>query len=947
MEENNTLTFIEKIVKDIYQMDLSLENLTIVLPSQRAGKYFQKALYQKYQRPIFSPNIVTMNNWVKNIVQRPILEPIHCVFELYSILQLQFPSEDKGLDEFLKWGPTLLNDFNEIDRYLINSKDLFRNLADIKDIENWSFNSEKLTPAQERFMAFWDMLPSYYEAFQKFIKQKEVFYSGAAYRYFAENIDLAFSNNSSAHFLFAGFNALSKAEISIMQQLEKMGRADIYIEADSFYMDSKIHEAGLFLRKLKNTFSITKTGFIANHFGEGKKEINVINCAQSSGQAKVMATILKENISKEDEADTLLLLANEQLVLPVIKNIPKSISKANITLGLPLKYTPLKTWLEILFHTQEGYEQFKKSNTYYKHFLKLIKHPFLVNYLTPEETNALKEVENSILAQNWVFVYWQQLKLSDRLTKLFESIFTPWENDWALAIQNLRKINEQLFNAYTDNVQEIEKAIIYQFDQSLIPMEGLIDTYKPVISLRTFKQLLNQHWSMQTLAYYGNPLDGLQVMGLLETRLLNFKKMIVIGLNDGSLPPDNPIQTIIPMDLRKYHGMPTTREKQGLFAHHFYRLVHQVEQCWITYSSAETGKGMDEPSRYIHQIKLELAAQFDNVCLQEHLYTIGDEQQSNKPLLVPKNDLLFQRIDEYLAKGTSASALKGFMRCPLDFYYRYLLGFGEEDSVEEDIEASTFGNFIHHTLEQLYTPYANTEASSGDQTKKLLSAVGITKMLNEFEPILRTAFEDYYKNNKEVILKGKNLLSFEMAKHLTQRFLLAEQKLLTKNKGHLQIYALEMKLQHYAVFHIMGEDKKVAFRGYIDRVDIWNSSFRILDYKTGTCKTDDVHIKAIRREKDPVRALKKQLKTKKYVFQLLIYQMLFYAAHKRYAEYAGIVSLVNIKDGPFYLQNELTPDLPSLMELFENALSELLNDIYDPSALFEHDPSSRFCLYCG
>ncbi|MCC5924263.1 MAG: PD-(D/E)XK nuclease family protein [Crocinitomicaceae bacterium] len=945
MEES--VTFIERIVDDIHRKDLPLENLTIVLPSQRAGKYFQKALFQKYNRPIFSPTIVTMNNWIKNVVERPILEPIHCVFELYHILKHQFPKEDKGLDEFLKWGPTLLNDFNEIDRYLINSKDLFRNLADIKDIENWSFNSETLTPAQERFMAFWDLLPSYYEAFQKFIHEKEVFYSGAAYRYFAENIDLAFSHNKAAHFLFAGFNALSKAEISIMQQLEKMGRADVYIEADTFYMDSTIHEAGMFLRKIKSNFSLVKTGFISNHFGERNKQIHVINCAQSSGQAKVMATILEENIRKEDEADTLLLLANEQLVLPVIKNIPKSISKANITLGLPLKYTPLKTWLEILFHTQEGYEQFKKSSVYYKHFLKLIKHPFLVNYLTPHDTNVLKELENKILEQNWVFVYWQQLELSDRLTSLFQYIFTPWRNNWTLALQNMRKLNEQLFNAYTDKVQEIEKAIIYQFDQSLIPMETLIASYQPDISLRTFKQLFHQHWSTQTLAYYGNPLDGLQVMGLLETRLLNFKKMIVIGLNDGSLPPDNPIQTLIPMDLRKHHGMPTTREKQGLFAHHFYRLLHQVEQCWITYSSAESGKGMDEPSRYIHQIKLELAAQFDNISFHEHLYTIGDQQQSNTPLVVEKNDVLFQRIDEYLNKGTSASALKGFMRCPLDFYYRYLLGFGEEESVEEDIEASTFGNFIHKTLEKLYEPYSNSKEDASSTDKRLLSEFGVAKMLNEFEPILKAEFEDYYKNNKDVVLKGKNLLSFEVAKHLTERFLKEEKEMLSKHKGHLIIDALEKKLRHEAFFTIMNKEINVVFKGFIDRVDIWNDAYRIIDYKSGTCKTEDVTIKSSKGEANLAVVLKNQLKSKKYVFQLLIYQMLFYSEYKRYAEYAGIISLINIKDGPFYLKNELTPDLPSLMLLFKEALTEILNEMYDPSIPFMHAPRSLYCNYCG
>lgn len=944
--------FIDKIAQHIFDEQLPLEHLTIVLPSQRAKKYLHRALFKVYGQPIFAPKIVTMNAWIQNLSDRPIIDTTRALFKLYETHLKVDKEEPQTLDEFLKWGRILLSDFDEIDRYLIDSVDLFKNLADIKDIENWSFGDpEQLTEGQKRYMRFWDLLSDYYHAFTKRLENDGECYMGHAYRAIATDIDSVFKDDAEARFIFAGFNALSPAETSIMKQLHTLGRATVFVDADQYYVGNKNHEAGRFVRDLFTNLNVKTLPYLTDRLKNDAKTINIINCAQSTGQAKVSATLLFEQIPHDELSETLLLLADESLIVPVMKNIPKNVSKSNITLGLPLKNTSVKSWVDLMFNIQENFLRFKTKQIYHKDFIRFIKHPFILGFANKEEVEAMAKVEYQILNHNWTFIYPKNLSLGKRITRLIELFFTPWNiAGYEFPMKNIRQLHQILFEGLAEE-NEIERSIIYHFDHSMLQLEAILKEFKPAINLGTFKALFNQHWINESIAYYGNPLDGLQVMGLLETRLIDFKNMIVVGLNDGNMPPTNPIQSMIMMDLRRYHGLPTPREKQGLFAHHFYRLLHTVENCWITYSSANReGRGMDEPSRYILQLELELARINPAITIHKSDYSISNEEEKSQAVAVEKTPAIINRLDEYFNNRTSASALKTALRCSLDFYYKYVLGLGQEDKVEEEVEASRFGDFIHKTLHVLYSDFTQFDSHGNKRPHHhTLSAVDVTLMRQKQKEVMRSKFLEFFNYEEDQSLDGKNYLSLEIAQHLTDQFLKKEERELKEQKGHLFIVGLEMKFEKQLKLHVSGKEKTVKFIGYIDRIDEVDGERRIIDYKSGKCDQSEVKLSV--RGKNPseeakLNGLVNKLKSSKYAFQLLIYNLLYQEKFGVYPDKTGIISMINLNEGPFYLDNQLTETTEELMELFEKALTIILEELYDVDIPFEHNTQSQFCDYC-
>lgn len=946
--------FVDRIANHIKVKDYVLTDLTIVLPSRRAKKYIQKALFEQYDRAVFSPNILTIDEWVKNYTPQSIIDRTWALFKLYEIHEKISGSENKGLDEFLKWGRTLLSDFDEIDRYLIETKQLFVNLLDVKELEAWNVGEDELTDAQKRFLAFWETLPDYYKAFKDMLKHEDAINMGAAYASFSQNLHLLFEENQNAQFIFAGFNALSKAEESIMLQLKKMGKAEIFIDVDEFYMKDHNHEAGMFLRPLAKSFELKKEAYMKSHYASSQKKIELVNCKQSTGQAKTIATLLKNEIQPKDFSDTVVLLADENMVVPILKNIPSTIKEANITLGLPLKNTSLRAWVDMIFNIQENFRRFSTKSIYYKDLLKLNKHPFMLAVLSDADKLQLQTLEDKIVHNNWLFLQLDQIKISKKVKELIAFITQPWnlqDEKYTLeALGVVRKLNDLLY-AYIDKEEHtLEKAIIYNFDASLVALQNILESFAPKINFNSFKQIFNEHWSTQSLAYFGNPLDGLQIMGLLETRLLDFKNLLVVGLNEGSMPPNNPIQTLIPMDLRRYHGLPTPREKQGLFAHHVYRLLHHAENVWITYSSAERRMGVDEASRYVHQVKLELSRQFPNISLVERDYSIEDTQQSSETISVEKSPAILARLDEYFGNRTSASALNKYLQCPLDFYYRYVLGFGEEKEVEEEIEANNFGSFIHNTLETLLKPFSRV----GDGKRKGQNVLpeDIDQMLKTYGPILQKEFIAHFDKHKEYLETGKNFLSLTVADHLVKSILKAQKEELISNPT-AQLFIEEVEGEFTKELNIQLEksEKLVKFVGFIDRIDNFEDEVRIIDYKSGTCNTDKVKIPSTRGGNSPQDVLLNVLSKKHYVFQLLVYNMLYKARYpqKPYPGKTGILSMVNLKDGIFFLDNKLkeAASMDDLMELFEECLQQIIAEIYDETIPFEHNPDAQYCQYCG
>ena len=932
--------FTDHIAQYIFTNQLQIQHLTIVLPSERAKKYIASSLFKAHGKALIAPEMITINQWVKQLSSKTIIDKTRVLVQLYYA---QEDSNAVSFDEFMSWGTILLSDFDDIDRYLLDANQVFKNLSDIKDLEAWNVDEDKLSETQKKFLEFWETLPELYVELKKRLDEKNNCFAGTAYKEVANNIDLVFKKDNKRHFIFAGFNALSKAELSIIKQLHTMGRGHILINADTFYLDNSTHEAGEFLRQLKKELNVNSLPFVENTLLSAAKNIEVVECAQTTGQVKVASTKLM-SLSSSEISETLILLADESLITPLLKNLPSNIGKANITLGMPLKASSLRNWIDILFSIQESKQRFKTNALYYNDLQRLLNHPFILASSDKVALRNAQKLEQDIIRYNKIFSKQENIRISEEIDKILSLLNQDWKNDWLEAVRIIRQLNNLIFKNLSEESQ-FEKALLDGFDKAIIDFENILKEGFPEINLRTFKSLLNQHWNGKSIAYHGNPTDGLQIMGLLETRLLDFKRIICLGLNEGSMPPINQIQTMIPMDLRKHLGLPTPREKQGLFAHHFYRLLHTCEDLLVTYTSSSEAIGSNEQSRYLLQLELELSRQNPNIHFSRKFYTvpmIDDEDKSIRK--IEKSDEIVQRLDQLFAKSISASALKNYTTCPLDFYYKYVLEFGEEDGVEEAIENNTFGTFIHETLEDLFSPFAKRGSEGKNQhiAAPQVTERDINKMLQVYETILSAKFASHFGNDKEAYATGKNLLSFQMASELTKNFLMEQRKLVIEKS--VFVDSLEEEFIHELTLDIHGIPKKIRLKGFVDRIDRVDGRIRIIDYKSGVVKPENVTIKYTVKDD-----LTKKVINEKHTLQLLTYCYLYKMKYGVQPSEVGIYSFVKNQAG-FLNLSFSSEDLDFYINKFPEILTELIENVYDPLIPFEHTvryEEHSYCSYCN
>ena len=936
------MTFIDQVAKYIHEQEVPLRNLTIVLPSERARKYLASALFREYGKPILAPEMVTMDRWVKDHSPLAVIDKTRALIRLFEIqLKSAKTEEDRSFDEFLSWGSILLSDFDEIDRYYLDPVKIFRNLASIKEIEQWSFGEEELTESQKRFMEFWDRLPGYYGELNKVLDKAESCYAGKAFRYLAGNIDVLFEQDKEHRFLFAGFNALSTSELMIIRQLEQMGRADILINADAYYLRNNQHEAGRFLRNLSIALDGKQLDFVEDSLLSKEMYVELIECAQNTGQVKTASTLLEAS-TPEQINSTLLLLADESLIGSIIKNLPRKIGKANITLGLPIRNTAIRTWVELLFSIQENKRRFRTKSIYFNDLQNFWNHPLLLAVIDEEEKKILIEAERNVIGQNKIFLNPSNLLLGSTTKNILMLLTEDWGVNWSLAVSKIRQLSRLLFGEL-DEPFAFEKAILECFDRSLVDFENIVNEGLPEMSLKSFKLLFNQHWGMKSIAYHGNPTDGLQIMGLLETRALDFKRIICVGMNEGQLPPTNPMQTIIPMDLRRAFGLPTPREKQGLFAHHFYRLLHACEELYVTYNSADESIGSNEPSRYLMQLEMELSRINRKIQVKKRIYALAEERELVQREIV-KTPEIQQRMDDLLEKSTSASMLKKYLTCPLDFYFRYVMDFGEEDEVEEEIENSTFGTFIHNTLEELYEPFAqvDSEGNKKNPVPPAIRSIDVEAMLKTFKLVLRKQFMLHFNNDEEAFTKGKNLLSYQMAIELTQRFLKSEVNFLSQQTEPVFIEALEQEYSVLVPIEVNGMTKQVNLRGFIDRVDRVGDNIRIIDYKSGKVKDMDVQFRT--KDTDD-ESIVESLAARKHLLQLIQYGYLYHQKHAVISE-SSIISFISEKNKPFVLDTKKM-ELNEVILNYPKYIGKILSEMYDESIPFTHTTQHfSYCQYC-
>lgn len=938
------MTFLGSLANHIKQSNFDLKNLHVVLPSRRAIKYLHAELARTYGRPILSPQLTTIDQLIKFVNPAPIIDKTQLLLIFYGVYS-EMEREPDSFDEFLNWAPTILSDFDEVDRYMVNPSQLFKNLSDVKELESWNVEPNELTNAQKKFLEFWEKLPTYYSTIKEKLNSINTVYAGQAFREVAENPDWLFAENKASYYLFAGFNALSESEIVIINNLQKLGRAQYIIDADEFYLSNKHHEAGRFLRKNMTRLELSEVGIVSNNIKKKPLNVELIASTELTGQVKVASSILAKLSSRQLD-ETLLLLADESLINSVIRNIPLNVGKANITLGLPLKNTAISTWIDLIFSIQYNKQAFQTDALYFKDVFQLFSHPFVLAITSMEDQKSMMAEENRIRRNNRIFTELHELQQIPILSDLITLLRLPWKNQWHFAIDSIKKVNELLYRSLpTQN--RFDKALIQSFAEGITQFDNLIASTVdlPEMSLRSFNELFGQHWRSRSIAFHGNPISGLQIMGLLESRCLDFKRIICLGMNEGNLPPTNPINTVIPMDLRRFFGLPTPRDKQGLFAHHFYRLLHQCEDLTITYCNGEEQLGRAEQSRYVTQLLLELEPEVEDVKIQSKIYGISDVSIDGE-YQFKKTPEIFERIDHILSHSVSASMLKKYIDCPLDFYFRYVLDFGENQEVEDEIEHNTFGTFVHETLEELYLPFSRLDKEGNvNLNHRELRMDDIDKMRKDFIVILESRFREHFDNKPGSFKYGINRLSFEMAKEMIDRFLKNEKKFISALQEPLYIEALEIKLTHAMELNIHGESKKIQLTGTIDRVDRIGEHWRIIDYKSGKCNVDNV---SLRSKDSTIEDVTESIHngTKKYLLQLMLYAYLFHISEKKVAT-PGIMSFIS-NTGSVFTLNGKTLTLEEMIGMFPQILESILSEICDPNLDFEHRQQHvSYCKYCG
>ncbi|MBL4667986.1 MAG: PD-(D/E)XK nuclease family protein, partial [Flavobacteriales bacterium] len=765
-------TFLEKTAQyliDNYSDNLS--ELCIVLPNKRAGLFLKQHISKLIEKPIWLPEIIGTEELIEQLSDAEVIDNVEQLFELYSVY-IKTTKEPEPFDEFSKWGQILLHDFNEIDRYLVPTTGFFKHINEARALEVWNLGEREVTDFQSQYLKFWKQLGSLYTSFRTHLISNKLAYQGLAYRIVAEEL-----KENPAQFItqkikwdkviFVGFNALNKAEEVLISELKKEQKCDILFDADEYYLNDKMQESGIFLRKLRKKDIFQPFNWITKKFKEEQKQINIFGIPQNIGQAKYITNILNKIDNSKNYTDTAVVLADENLLIPVLQSVPDTIANINVTMGYPLKNTPTNNFFEIYFVTLVNAERFghKGELTYhYKDLLKLLQLPFSEIVFGKENCTTIKQ---KIIKHNWVFINKEKLDwINDILNTPFLTTLSGVEGEFTKNIlqQALKFIEKGKLHYISSKKKEekstIELEYLFQYAKLFNQMITLTDKYPYLKNSKGFYSLYKQILSSFSIELYGEPLKGLQVLGMLETRNIDFKNVILLSTNEGTLPAGKTFNSFIPFDIKKddTYNLPTHIEKDAVYAYHLYRLIQNAENISILYNTETNEFGSGEQSRFVTQIEHELS-KFNNITITKKLVTYPPLNKQPIEIEVKKTEAIVTKIKQRFTNGISPSALITYINCPLDFYYKYVLGAREADEVEETIDHSTFGTYVHDSLENLYKEFIGRSITAED----------LKQMLKKVNQVVITVFSENFSEKE--LKSGKNLLTLNIAQNYITTFI--------------------------------------------------------------------------------------------------------------------------------------------------------------------------------
>ncbi|MCS2311717.1 PD-(D/E)XK nuclease family protein [Phocaeicola vulgatus] len=949
-------SFLKLVAADLYKhTEGNLAHTAVVFPNKRAGLFFNEYLAQESESPIWSPAYVSISELFRSLSPWEVGDPVKLVCELYKIFRRETQSTET-LDDFYFWGEMLISDFDDADKNKVDTDKLFSNLQDLRNIMDdytfiddeqeeairqffQNFSIERRTALKERFISLWDVLGNIYKGFRESLASQNIAYEGMMYRHVIEHLDV--DKLPYEKYVFVGFNVLNKVEHTLFTQLKDAGKAVFYWDYDEFYMKENrqavTHEAGEFIRRNLRDFPSPLSGELFKNLSK-PKEVHYIASSTENAQARYLPQWIRNNLTTP-EKETAVVLCNEALLQPVLHSLPAEVKHVNITMGFPLSQTPVYSFLIALLELHTHGFNFKSGRYTFQSVVTLLKHPY-----TRQLTGQAELLEKELTRNNRFYPLPGELGKDEFLTRLF----TPLSGNLNLCIR-LSETLQQVAGIYqantsgtedTDAFNQLYRESLFKAYTTINRFRTLIEEDELTVQSETFRRLLVKVLSATNIPFHGEPAIGMQVMGVLETRNLDFRHLVLLSVNEGRLPKSGGDSSFIPYNLRKAFGMTTIEHKIAVYAYYFYRLLQRAERITLMYNTSSDGLNRGEWSRFMLQFLIEWPHPITRQFLEA-----GQSPQGTSPITVEKTPDVMRRMQSLFDVRAnpkakfSPSALNYYLDCPLKFYYRYVAGLSAPDEVSAEIDSATFGSIFHYAAEHIYKDLTTHG--------KVINKEALETLLRnevKLQDYVDTAFKKLFFNvpqNEKPEYNGVQLInSAVIARYLKQ---LLQNDL---RYAPFTFIASEMEVDEPIDIQTPKGVIKSRIGGIIDRMDSKDGTLRIVDYKTGGDADTPPHVESL---------FIPDKKRSNYVFQTFLYAAIMCRKqptmkiapallyiHRAATETYSLV----IQMGEPRKPKEAVEDFSKYEKEYRERLQGLLEEIFNPEKSFTQTEIIEKCTYC-
>ena len=949
-------SFLKLVAADLYKhTEGNLAHTAVVFPNKRAGLFFNEYLAQESDSPIWSPAYVSISELFRSLSPWEVGDPVKLVCELYKIFRRETQSTET-LDDFYFWGEMLISDFDDADKNRVDTDKLFSNLQDLRNIMDdytfiddeqeeairqffQNFSIERRTALKERFISLWNVLGNIYKGFRESLASQNIAYEGMMYRHVIEHLDV--DKLPYEKYVFVGFNVLNKVEHTLFTQLKDAGKAVFYWDYDEFYMKENrqavTHEAGEFIRRNLRDFPSPLSGELFKNLSK-PKEVHYIASSTENAQARYLPQWIRNNLTTP-EKETAVVLCNEALLQPVLHSLPAEVKHVNITMGFPLSQTPVYSFLIALLELHTHGFNFKSGRYTFQSVVTLLKHPY-----TRQLTGQAELLEKELTRNNRFYPLPGELGKDEFLTQLF----TPLSGNLNLCIR-LSETLQQVASIYqantsgtedTDAFNQLYRESLFKAYTTINRFRTLIEEDELTVQSETFRRLLVKVLSTTNIPFHGEPAIGMQVMGVLETRNLDFRHLVLLSVNEGQLPKSGGDSSFIPYNLRKAFGMTTIEHKIAVYAYYFYRLLQRAERITLMYNTSSDGLNRGEWSRFMLQFLIEWPHPITRQFLEA-----GQSPQGTSPITVEKTPDVMRRMQSLFDVRAnpkakfSPSALNYYLDCPLKFYYRYVAGLSAPDEVSAEIDSATFGSIFHYAAEHIYKDLTTHG--------KVINKEALETLLRnevKLQDYVDTAFKKLFFNvpqNEKPEYNGVQLInSAVIARYLKQ---LLQNDL---RYAPFTFIASEMEVDEPIDIQTPKGVIKSRIGGIIDRMDSKDGTLRIVDYKTGGDADTPPHVESL---------FIPDKKRSNYVFQTFLYAAimcrkqptmkiapaLLYIHRAATETYSPVIQM-----GESRKPKEAVEDFSKYEKEYRERLQGLLEEIFNPEKSFAQTEIIEKCTYC-